>query len=917
MVQNDFDSTKKSTRQKLIICEKPSVARQFAKALNVSGNNEGYIENDEWIITWAVGHLIGLAAPDAYEERYARWALEDLPIIPSKYKYEVISGVAKQFKIVRGLLQRADAIYNAGDSGREGEYIQRLIFNAAGIENKKKILRVWIDSQTDAEIKRGIREAKDESYYNNLSEAGYARAISDWLIGMNFTRALSKKFSYELNTSLGISDYKKMAKLNVGRVMTCVLGLVVDRENEIKNFKPVDYYKIDAELTGDSKAHWKAVEGSRYFNLDILYSPEGFKNKSDAEKLLSEFNNSKYLTVTETETKIEKKSAPLLYSLAELQSDCTKIFKISPDMTLEVAQSLYEKKMTTYPRTDARVLSSAVAKEIKANLDGLWNKGVQKGNIQEILNNRWYNGIENSRYCDDKKITDHYAIIPTGEVSLEGLSDLEEEIYQLIVRRFLSIFYPAAEYQKTSVVLTHENNEKFFASEKHLVNEGYLKVAGVPKKDEKDADANGDLTALKKGEKVNASYKMNTSTTQPPKRYTSGSMILAMENAGNLIEDEELRAQIKGSGIGTSATRAEVIKKLTEDVHHLNLDKKTQILTPTNIGYGVYNIVKRNSPRLLSPKMTASWEKGLSQIENGEITRKQYLEVLNKFVITTVEAIKAVEAKQGEYKKVESKEIGTCPICGGALLESEKAIYCKNRVKDEKKKGCHFVFAKTLGGKPLAREHIDRLISGRDTELITGIPNKAGTGTYDCYITLASDGKVSQKYPAEETSLKCPKCGKDMEKGKYSYQCSCGMSFYHTMSERLITEEEMTKLFTDMMIGPLEGFKSKEGNSYSAYLLFNGKDMFQIKSNISGRNISRDEVLSILENGKTDKLEGFKSQSGKEFSAILKLGKKGYVEFDFPDSDKNGSGKKTTKGKSTTTRGRKKGIGAYTKYGIK
>ena len=702
---------------KLIICEKPSVSRQFAQALGVHGSKDGYIENNEWIITWAVGHLISLSEPEKYDERYSKWNLDDLPIMPEKYKYQVIKEVSKQFKIVKELLNRADVstIYNAGDSGREGEYIQRLIFNAAGVEGKKKILRVWIDSQTDAEIKRGIREAKDESYYNCLSEAGYARAISDWLIGMNFTRGLTKKFSYELNNKLGITDYKKMARLNVGRVMTCVLGLVVDRENEIKNFRAVDYYRLDALLGDNIRAHWKAVEGTPHYNSEKLYSQEGFKDKRDAQALVSILDKGKTLIVESAETKTEKKNAPLLYSLAELQSDCTKIFKISPDKTLEIAQSLYEKKMTTYPRTDARVLSSAVAKEINTNLSGLLSHGVQKGNVQLIQDNQWYKGIEKTRYCDDKKITDHYAIIPTGE-AVEGLSDLEDKIYQLIVRRFLSIFFPAAEYSKTAVVFTHATGEKFFASEKHLVKKGYLEVAGVSKPEKKegeDDEDNGDLTVYKKGQRASvSSYNIATSTTQPPKRYTSGSMILAMENAGNLIEDEELRAQIKGSGIGTSATRAEVIKKLTDEVHHLNLDKKTQILTPTNIGYGVYEIVKRTIPSLLSPKMTASWEKGLAKIENGEVTRGEYLNLLNKFVIDTVNLIKEAQAQQGTYKKVESKEIGTCPICGGVLLESEKAIYCKDRVKAEKKKGCHFIISKTLGGKALAKEHIDRLLSG-------------------------------------------------------------------------------------------------------------------------------------------------------------------------------------------------------------
>ena len=894
---------------KVIICEKKSVGVQFAHALSVNESHDGYIEGNGWIITWAVGHLVTLAEPHKYDEKYKKWNIDDLPIMPERYKYQIISTGAKQYKIVKEILQEAEVIYNAGDAGREGEYIQRLIYNMAGVEGKKKILRVWIDSQTDSEILRGIREAKPESEYNNLSEAGYARAISDWLIGMNFTRGLTTKFSYELNRKLGITDYKKYARLNVGRVMTCVLGLVVDRENEIKNFKPVDYYKIDA-VCEDIRAHWKAVEGSRYYNSEKLYNESGFKDKEAANALINEFARKPTLFVEDTETTVEKKNAPLLFSLAELQGECTKLFKISPDETLEIAESLYLKKMTTYPRTDARVISSAVAKEIDVNLNGLKDEGILPENVKEILDNGWYKNIGKTRYCDDSKITDHYAIIPTGEYT-GGLSDIETKVYQIIVKRFLSIFYPPAEYSKTSVVFKHENGEKFFAAEKHLVKPGFFNVAGVPKAaKENEDDSEGDLTRLKKGESVSSKFEIQTSTTQPPKRYTSGSMILAMENAGKLIEDEELRAQIKDSGIGTSATRAEVLKKLTEDVHHLKLDKKTQILTPTDIGYGVYEIVKKNVPNLLSPKMTASWEKGLSQIEKGQITKKQYLDILNKFIIKTVDSIKTAQAEQGEsYKKVESKEIGTCPICGGKLLESEKAIYCASRVKD-KEKGCHFLFSKTLGGKPLAEEHIKRLLSGQDTDLITGIPTKDGGSTFECFITVAKDGKVAMKFPAEETHLKCPKCGKAMEKGKFAYTCSCGMSFFHTISDRTVSEDEMERLFSDMLLGPVDGFKTKEGKAYSAYLLFNGKNIITVKSVISGRNISRDEAINLLENGKTEKLDGFKGSNG-EFSAILKVNNKGYVEFEFPDSSKKGSGKGKTKGK-----GKGKGLGAYKKWGL-
>lgn len=913
-MNNDNHSTYCTTHHKLVICEKPSVAKQFSHALNVSGSKDGYIENDEYIITWAVGHLITLAEPQAYDEKYSKWDLDLLPIMPERYKYQVISAVSKQYRIVKGLLNRPDVtvIYNAGDSGREGEYIQRLIFNMAGVENKKTIKRVWIDSQTDAEIIRGIREAKDESYYNCLSEAGYARAISDWLIGMNFTRALSKKFSYELNKTLGITDYKKWARLNVGRVMTCVLGLVVDRENEIKSFVPLDYYKIDALCDGGIKAQWKAVEGTHYYESDVLYNDSGFVDEGLAQKVVKALNKKPVLKVTQAETKTEKKKAPLLYSLAELQSECTKKFKISPDQTLEIAQSLYEKKMTTYPRTDARVLSTPVSKEIITNLNGLYKNNVFKSESKHIIDNEWYKGIEKTRYCDDKKITDHYAIIPTGEYI--DVTGLERDVYELIVKRFLSIFFPAAEYTKTAVEFTHITGEKFFAAEKHLIKKGFLDVLGVPKSDGDADDGTGALAQLKKGESIDTKFVMATSTTQPPKRYTSGSMILAMENAGNLIEDEELRAQIKGSGIGTSATRAEVIRKLTEDVHHLKLDKKTQILTPTDIGYGVYDIVKKNVPKLLSPKMTASWEKGLTQIENGTITRPEYMEILNKFIIETVSSIKKASAQQGDvYKKVESKVIGSCPICGGKLLESEKAIFCKNRVK-EKQEGCHFMFGKTLGGKPLAKEYIDELINGQSTGLIKNIPNKSGTGVYDCYIVIKEDGSVKIKYPSEESTLKCPKCGNTMEKGKLAYQCECGMNIWNTVSGRALSEEELSSLFSDMILGPLSGFKSKEGFPYSAYLLFNGKELIQIKTVISGRTISIEEVIALLEDGKTGKLDGFKGSKG-EFSAVLKIGKKGYVEFEFPKKAK--TGRKGASNISLGSRKKKSGAGIYKRYGIR
>ena len=857
--------------KKLIITEKPSVAQQFARALHVSGKKDGYIENDEWVITWAVGHLITLCDPVSYNSDYKRWDLSLLPIIPEKYKYAVIGASAKQYKIVAEQLTRADVsvIYDAGDSGREGEYIQRLIYNQCGVEGKKKILRIWIDSQTDAEILRGIKDAKDESVYNNLSDAGYARAKSDWLIGINFTRGLTKKFSYELNKRLGITDFKKFAKLNVGRVMTCVLGIVVDRENEINNFVPVDFYRIDAvHNTEKFTSHWKSVEGTPHFGSIDLYSETGFKDKAKAQGFLTELAKDPKVTVTNIENKTEKKNAPLLYSIAELQNDCSAKFKISPDETLNIAQSLYEKKMTTYPRTDARVLSTAISTEIDVNLNGLKNNGVVEAD--KILSNGWYKTIGKSKYCDDSKITDHYAIIPTGESG--RVTGLEKDVYDMIVRRFCSIFYPAAEYAKTSIELTHSSKEKFFASAKKLTSPGYLEVVGIPTSSE---DV---IPSLSKGQVIDAAFQMVTSTTQPPKRYTSGSMILAMENAGNLIEDEELRAQIKGSGIGTSATRAEVIKKLTTGIGYLALNKKNQVITPTNVGFAVYDIVKANTPKLLSPKMTASWEKGLSEVENGTCTEDKYMQIMNKYVNDTVADIKSKQAEQGEHEKVESKVVGKCPFCGGDLRESEKAFYCANK-KDDKEKGCHFLVPKSFIKAGVPQDIFDELLQGKNSEVMELTAAKSGK-TYKASIVFDKSGKLSLEFPSEATQLKCPKCGKMMTKGTYSYACKCGMSIWHTVGGKHISEKTMGCLFEEKLLGPFDGFAYKNGDEYSAFLYFDGKTVTTINSTIAGRKLTLDEMSHLLTSGHTDELFGFISKKGKTFSAKLKT-EKGKIVFDF------------------------------------
>jgi len=643
----------------LYIAEKPSVAQEFANALKKRWRrDDGYMEAEDAIVTWCVGHLITMSYPEAYDPKLKRWSLETLPFLPREFKYQVIENVSKQFGIVKGLLNREDVdiIYICTDSGREGEYIYRLVDQMAGVRDKKR-KRVWIDSQTEEEILRGIRDAKDWSEYDNLSASAYLRAKEDYLMGINFSRLLTLKYG---NT---ISNYLRADRtvLSVGRVMTCVLGMAVRREREIRSFIKTPFYRVLGTFLHEGmsfEAEWRSGAGSKYFGTPFLYKENGFKEKKYAEELIRYLSEDPPLTagVAKVEKKKETKNPPLLYNLAELQNDCSKLFKISPDETLKIVQELYEKKLVTYPRTDARVLSTAVAKEIHRNIGGLKNYEVLGNFASEILEAGTYKGIAKTRYVNDKQITDHYAIIPTGQGlgTLRSLPPLPGKVYQVIARRFLSIFYPPAVYQRLSLELVRKE-EHFFASFKVLVDQGYLKVAQVPGEKKKAGKAQegsqgeedgGDqfqknvdnpefirmLASLKKGMVLDiGGFAIKEGETSPPKRYTSGSMILAMENAGQLIEDEELRAQIKGSGIGTSATRAEILKKLV-NIKYLALNGKTQVITPTLLGEMIFDVVAASIRQLLNPELTASWEKGLTYVAEGSITPEEYMEKLERFV---------------------------------------------------------------------------------------------------------------------------------------------------------------------------------------------------------------------------------------------------------------------------------------------
>lgn len=654
------------------IAEKPSVAQEFAKALKLkTRRGDGYLESEEAIVTWCVGHLVTMSYPEVYDPALKRWSLDTLPFIPEEFKYEVIPAVKKQFDIVSGILNRQDVdrIYVCTDSGREGEYIYRLVEQEAHVEGKER-RRVWIDSQTEEEILRGIREAKDLSEYDNLSASAYLRAKEDYLMGINFSRLLTLKYGNSISNYL----HTKYAVISVGRVMTCVLGMVVRREREIRNFVKTPFYRVlgTVDVEGQTfEGEWRAVKGSRYFESFDLYKENGFKTREKAEELIAYLQSERPVSceIVSIEKRKEKKNPPLLYNLAELQNDCSRRFKISPDETLRIVQELYEKKLVTYPRTDARVLSTAVAKEISRNLNGLSRYPMAAPYLQDIVQFGSHKGLAKTRYVNDKQITDHYAIIPTGQglQALNSVSSTANKVYDCIVRRFLSIFYPPAVYQKVALV-SKIHSESFFSGFKVLAEEGYLKVAGVPQKKAargsvqdsgKDTGGNGGTEDFAQEENLDTSFfqiiqglkkgmilpvkslDIKEGETSPPKRYNSGSMILAMENAGQLIEDEELRAQIKGSGIGTSATRAEILKKLC-NIKYLALNKNTQIITPTLQGEMVYDVVDNSIKSLLNPELTASWEKGLNYVAEGDITSDEYMQKLDHFIVSRTNGVRGL-----------------------------------------------------------------------------------------------------------------------------------------------------------------------------------------------------------------------------------------------------------------------------------
>ena len=674
----------------LYIAEKPSVARQFADVLGVKGNaGNGYLESDTAVVTWCVGHLVTMSYPEVYDSNLKKWSLSTIPFIPTEYKYEVLPDTKKQFNIVAGLLTRDDigCIYVATDSGREGEYIYRLVDSMAHVTGKEK-RRVWIDSQTEEEILRGIREAKPLSEYDSLSDAAYLRAQEDYLMGINFSRALSLKFSNVVQRYLGMDR----CVIAVGRVMTCVLGIIVKREREIREFVKTPFYRLVANVGEEGQtfdAEWKAVKGTKYFESPLLYKENGFKERPAAEQLLSELKAGEPEAVAQAvERKKEKKQPPMLYNLAELQNDCSSLFKISPSDTLKIVQELYEKKLVTYPRTDARVLSTAVAKEIGRNISGLKNFQPVAEFAQGAMESGTYKGIAKTKYVNDKQITDHYAIIPTGQGfgALRSLAPTALKVYEIICRRFLSIFYPAAEYQKVAMTLS-KNGEKLFANFKYLINDGYLKVAANSFSKKKDdvkysPEFIARLAKIKKGDKLSVQgIDIKEGETSPPKRYNSGSLILTMENAGQFIEDEALREQIKGAGIGTSATRDGIITKLEKN-KYISLNKKTQIVTPTFLGEIIYDIVYYSINGLLRADLTASWEKGLEGVAEGQISKQEYTDKMTTFVTKYTNLVKQIQNQNGITGVFDKTKVFYAK--GGGVQKKETRATARTGAKAEK-----------------------------------------------------------------------------------------------------------------------------------------------------------------------------------------------------------------------------------------
>ena len=911
---------------KLLITEKPSIAQEFANALNVHGRNNGYIENDKYIITWCVGHLVTLSYPEKYDPALKKWEMDTLPFLPDEYKYEVIDGVKEQFEVVKKQLNRLDVteIINCGDAGREGEFIQRLVYTMAGWNHAAKMKRVWIDSYTKTEILRGIREAKDASVYDSLADAAYARSIEDYSIGLNFSRALTLKYGPALTNGNG---YIKIA---VGRVMTAVLAMIVRREREIVNFKKMPFFRVVCDLAEEHiEGEWRAVEGTRFFDSPAVYKASGFKEKEHAKDLVKslEGQDGKILLL---QKKVSKRKPPLLFNLAELQNECAKRFKIAPNTTLDMTQILYEKKLVTYPRTDARVLSTPVAREIENTIQGLNSYEPVSQVVEQILNERSYEGLEKTSYTNDAEITDHYAIIPTGETSeYESLSGLQKRIYDLIVRRFLSIFLPPAAYESIDIEVLI-GGEHFFTQDKILIDEGFLSLISYETQ-KTESQLSEKIAKYKTGDILPINkLSIKKGETTPPRRYNSGNLILAMENAGRLIEDESLREHIVGCGIGTSATRAATIKKLVDN-RYIQIEEKTQVVTPTNLGQMIFEVAADAVPDMLDPDLTAHWEEELQAVADSKLPQQSVLDKNRDYVISTITKIKENDHTQEmvqkirPYFQVQNETLkAKCPLCGGTIKVLKEGYGCANYKKSDDN-SCRFYLKNEIKGKKITPKQAEKLLGEGKTDLISGFESSKENKKFDAFLCLRKNEEgrmeLSFSFPTKEDfylpDVRCPECSSPIRKLKMGYACSSyskenpdSCKFYiGAIAGKLLTESQVKILLKTGKTDIISGFKSKTGKTFAASLLFvpdeerpgkkkitfqlsNGEleghncpkcgaplrmapfgivcsnrmqgdpnsCQYVISAKIAGKNLSEKQLVQLVKEGKTGVISGFQSK---------------------------------------------------------
>ncbi len=922
----------------LFIAEKPSVAMTIAQALGINGTrNNGYIESDDKIITWCVGHLVRLSYPEKYDEALAKWEMETLPFVPEKEKflYETNESVKEQYEVVAKMYKRTDidTLYIYPDDGQEGYYLQALVLMHACIRKGIKVYCCICDSQTDDEIRRAYSMAEpwDSERITRIIKAGYMRAKEDYLVGINYSRVLTLKYESLLSGYIG---YQR-GTIAVGRVMSCVLGMVVKREREIADFTAETYYKITANFDDGLEAAWKDTDDSSIHNSPIIYEGKGIKKKEDAEVFISGLPS--YLTVKKVEIKTEKKKAPLLYSLTELQADCAKKFKYNPQKVLDIAQILYEKKLTSYPRTDSKYLPTSLAKEIDVPLEGIRDNYPDLSEYaKQILFCHMHDDFVDSRYVDDKKIDDHYAIIPTGK-GFENLASLTVEqatVYDLIVRRFLSVFYPPAEFEKAEVELVADR-EHFFLSRKMIQKPGYLEIAGYEQNKEETKKDFEKIRKLAKDSTFAAIYGLTEQETSPPKRYSSSSLLLAMDNAGQFVEDEELREVLKDTkGIGTTATRAGILEKLVKTNHYLDLNEKTQIYKPTYKGELIYDILNENIPTILNPTFSASWTSGLKQIEKGQIEDTVYFEKLTTDVKKNVIKIKGAnldEQLKGDFTKVAerykkeaqaAKVTFDCPLCKSPLKPAKNGFICSKFAKEEERTedSCTFYMPRQVSGKTLSDKMIEKLLKDKYLDIMNDFKKSDGT-KFSAPLYLLSNGKLSFKPEGGEDvpcGVKCPECGRELKEGSYAWKCDCGFSIQRMIAHKAITKEQMKKIVSGEGTDVISGFKGKNGTFAARLVLKDGKTEFKFRdgfvegvscpacgkkmkyvpfgiacedynngcscavgSKVSGKALSDKMLITLLRERQLPEMKGFKKQNGDSFSSALYINSEGKMKFGY------------------------------------